>query len=142
MFQLNLVTPEKKLVTDLEVEEVIVPGFKGQLDILPGHAPLMTTLGTGVLKYRAKGSSSFEVTAVSWGYCHVSPTGVTILAETAESVAEINREKAEAQLKTANQKLLEPILEPDQISHLHHQVEQAQARLEALGISPGSQATH
>ena len=54
MFTLNLVTPEKKLVTDLEVEEVIVPGFKGQLDILPGHAPLMTTLGTGVLRYRAR----------------------------------------------------------------------------------------
>jgi F-type H+-transporting ATPase subunit epsilon len=135
MFQLNLVTPEKKLVTDLEVDEVIVPGFKGQLDILPGHAPLMTTLGTGVLKYRAKGSSTYEVTAVSWGYCHVSTEGVTVLAETAESVAEINRERAEAALKKASQQLLEPMLQADQMAHLQHTVARAQARLEALGTT-------
>ncbi len=39
MFTLNVVTPEKKIVTDLEIDEVIVPGYKGELDILPGHAP-------------------------------------------------------------------------------------------------------
>lgn len=135
MFQLNLVTPEKKLVTDLEIDEVIVPGFKGQLDILPGHAPLMTTLGTGVLKYRAKGSQTFEVTVVSWGYAHVHAEGVIILAETAESLEEINRERAEAALKKASQQLNEPILEADQMAELQNKVARAQARLEALNVT-------
>ena len=44
MFTLNVVTPEKKLVTDIEIDEVLVPAYRGQLDILPGHAPIMTTL--------------------------------------------------------------------------------------------------
>lgn len=133
MFALSLVTPEKKLVTDLEIEEVIVPGFKGQLDILPGHAPLMTTLGTGTVKYRAKGSSNYESVVVSWGYCEVHPEGVILLAEVAESIAEIDRARAEANLKKAQSALVDPLLEADQMEMMHRKVERNQARLVALG---------
>ena len=84
MFTLNLVTPEKRIVQDAEIDEVVVPAFRGQLDILPGHAPLMTTLGTGVLKYKLKGAANYETVVVGWGYAQVNPTGVVILAETAE----------------------------------------------------------
>jgi F-type H+-transporting ATPase subunit epsilon len=138
MFILNLVTPEKKLVTDTEIEEVIVPAYRGQLDILPGHAPLMTTLSTGVLKYRLKGNANFETVVVSWGYCEVNPQGVVILAETAESLEEIDRARAEAALKKAQTELLEPILEPDQITKLQHKLARAYARLEATGHSEQS----
>lgn len=133
MFTLNLVTPEKKLVTDLEIDEVLVPAFKGQLDILPGHAPLMTTLGTGLLKYKAKGASAHETVVVSWGYAQVNPQGVVILAETAESIEEIDRARAEAALKKAHATLMEPILEPDQIAKAQHKMARAQARLDATG---------
>ena len=135
MFVLNLVTPQKKLVTDTEIEEVIVPAYRGQLDILPGHAPLMTTLGTGLLKYRTKGNATFVTVVVSWGYCQVNADGVVVLAETAESLEEIDRARAEAALRTAETKLLEPILEPDQIARLQHKVARANARLQALGNS-------
>ncbi|NJL23840.1 MAG: ATP synthase F1 subunit epsilon [Calothrix sp. SM1_5_4] len=133
MFVLNLVTPEKKLVTELEVDEVIVPAHKGQLDILPGHAPLMTTLATGILKYRAKGGTELQTVVVSWGYCEVHPDGVVILAEIAESLEEIDHERAQAQVKKAKQALLDPLLESDQIEMFQHKLERAQARLEALG---------
>jgi len=133
MFTLNLVTPEKKLVTDLEIEEVIVPGFKGQLDILPGHAPLMTTLGTGALKYRAKGATAFETMVVSWGYCEVHPEGVVVLAEVAESLAEIDRARAEAALKKAQAALVDPLLEANQMEMMQRKVARNQARLAALG---------
>lgn len=132
MFTLNLVTPEKKLVTDLEVEEVIVPGFKGQLDILPGHAPLMTTLGTGVLRYRAKGSSTFDTAVVSWGYCEVFGDGIIVLAEVAESLAEIDRARAEAGAKKAELALVDPLLEADQIEMMHRKLSRNQARIAAL----------
>lgn len=123
------------MVTDLEIEEVIVPAYRGQLDILPGHAPLMTTLGTGLLKYRAKGSSQHETVVVSWGYCQVNPDGVVVLAETAESLEDIDRAAAEEAAKKAHTQLMEPILEPDQIEHLQRQLAEAQARLEAVGHS-------
>jgi F-type H+-transporting ATPase subunit epsilon len=134
MFSLNLVTPEKKLVTDLEIDEVIVPAYRGQLDILPGHSPLMTTLLTGILKYRAKGSSSYETVVVSWGYCEVHPEGVIVLAEIAESLEEIDRSRAEEQLKHAKKMLLDPLLEADQMEMFQHKMLRAQARLEALGV--------
>ena len=55
MFKLTIVTPEKRILVGQEVEEVTVPAFKGELNILPGHAPLMTTLETGVMKWKLKG---------------------------------------------------------------------------------------
>jgi F0F1-type ATP synthase epsilon subunit len=56
------------------------------------------------------------------------------LAETAESLEEIDRARAEAALKKAKQMLMEPILEPDQIAKLQHKLARANARLEALGV--------
>ena len=110
MFILNLVTPEKRIVTDAAIDEVIVPGHVGQLDILPGHAPLITTLSTGVLKYRLKDAAQFESVVVSWGYCEVHAQGVTILAETAEIPAEIDRARAEEALRRAQEKLVDPTI--------------------------------
>jgi F-type H+-transporting ATPase subunit epsilon len=142
MFTLSLVTPEKKLITDLEIDEVLVPGYRGQLDILPGHAPLLTTLLTGLLKYRAKGSATLETVVVSWGYCEVHPAGVVVLAEIAESLEEIDRQRAEEQLKHATKMLLDPLLPSNQIEEFRHKEERALARLEALGIHGGSTTSH
>ena len=141
MFKLNLVTPEKRILTDTEIDEVIVPGYRGQLDILPGHAPLITTLSTGVLKYRLKGSSELVAVVVSWGYCEVHPEGVTVLAETAESLAEIDKQRAETAMKAAQTKLMEPILEPDQIVTMQRKLARAQTRLNATGHG-GNDTSH
>lgn len=131
MFKLNLVTPEKKLVTDEEVEEVIAPGSQGQMDIFPGHAPLVGTLMTGVLKYRLKGSSTFTPVVVSWGYVSIHPDGVSILAETAESVEEIDRKRAEEAVEKAKKNLVDPYIDMDQIEKFQRKLNRAQARLEA-----------
>jgi F-type H+-transporting ATPase subunit epsilon len=136
-FKLNLVTPEKRIVTDGEIDEVIIPGHRGQLDILPGHAPLITTLSEGVLKYRLKGSATFESVVVSWGYAEIHADGVSVLAETAESLAEINKQRAEEALKKAEARLMDPMLEPDQVETLQRKMRRAQARLHA-----GSNETH
>jgi F-type H+-transporting ATPase subunit epsilon len=130
MFALNLVTPEKKIATELEVDEVIVPAERGQLTFLPGHAPLITTLQLGLLKYKAKGQSQWESVVVSWGYCEVNPNGVTVLAETAETIEEIDRERAEASVKRAQKKLAEPNLEPNQITKYQRKLKRALARIE------------
>ncbi len=57
--QLIVVTPERQLL-NVAVVEVTVPGLDGELGVLPGHAPLITELGIGELKYRAADASQSE----------------------------------------------------------------------------------
>lgn len=96
MFILTLVTPQKKIVEGAPLAKVFVPGFRGELEILPGHAPLITTLGEGVLKYKLEGSSDLKAVAVSWGYCEVTAKGqVNILVESAEAPEDIDLKRAE-----------------------------------------------
>jgi F-type H+-transporting ATPase subunit epsilon len=133
MFVLNFVTPEKKICTDLEVEEVIVPGDRGELTLLPGHAPLITTLHEGIVRYRAKGQSDYVSAVVSWGYCEVNPLGVSVLAETAESIEEVDRDRAEASLRRAQKRIVEPDLEPDQLIKYQRKMKRAMARLGTNG---------
>lgn len=91
---LNIVTPTKNLLQNAEVEEVIVPAFRGELGILPGHSPLISTLDTGVMKYRLAGESEFKKVVISWGYLEVGPDTVNVLSETAEDPYEIDLHRA------------------------------------------------
>jgi F-type H+-transporting ATPase subunit epsilon len=99
--KLSVVTPEKRIVTDVEATEVYVPGHRGELGILPGHAPLVTTLSTGILRWKVKGSDKEETAAVSWGYCEVLADQVTVLAETAEVASELDAKRAQDALDKA-----------------------------------------
>ena len=90
-FQLEIVTPEKKVV-DTAAEEVQIPGKNGYLGILPGHAPLITELAVGEITYREHATE--QHLAVAWGFAEVLPEKVTILAETAERPSEIDVERA------------------------------------------------
>jgi F-type H+-transporting ATPase subunit epsilon len=100
---LNLVTPTKKLVVDQEVDAIRVPGFRGELDILEGHVALVTTLSTGVLQYKLKGSNTFKKAIISWGYLEVVDNQVIILAETAETPEEIDLQRAKIALEKSEQ---------------------------------------
>ncbi len=101
-FQLEIVTPEKKVV-DTAAEEVQIPGKNGYLGVLPGHAPLITELAVGEIKYR-EGSSEQRL-AVAWGFAEVLPDKVTILAETAERPADIDVARAQKAKDRAEQRL-------------------------------------
>lgn len=133
MFKLTLVTPQKRLLTDVEIEEVILPAFVGQLNILPGHAPLMTTLTAGILKVRLKGESQFKSAAISWGYCEVNASGVNVLAETAEWPEELNKLRIEEQLKIAHQRMQQAGLEPTAYVQAQRKLQKEQARIDILG---------
>jgi F-type H+-transporting ATPase subunit epsilon len=88
-FQFNLVSPEKLLFTG-EVTQVDVPGAEGDLGVLAGHAPFVTTLRPGILTmYREGGTLKV---AVSGGFAEVSDTGLTVLADVAVPVEDVNRE--------------------------------------------------
>jgi len=101
-FQLEIVTPEKMVVNEA-AEEAQIPGLNGYLGILPGHAPLISELGVGVITYRAGGVT--KNLAVAWGFAEVLQDKVTILAETAERPEEIDVARAQQAKERAEQLL-------------------------------------
>lgn len=106
LLQLEIVTPERLVEKD-EVTEVELPGRDGYMGVLPGHAPLITELGVGEIRYRGDGME-YRL-AVAWGFAEILSNKVTILAETAERANEIDvnraraaKERAEEHLRAAN----------------------------------------
>jgi F-type H+-transporting ATPase subunit epsilon len=88
---LQIVTPYEKVVNEY-VDEVRVPGVEGELGILYGHAPLLTSLHTGEVGYKIEGKE--EILCVSWGFAEVLYDKVTLLVETAEVAHKIDLERA------------------------------------------------
>src|SRR4051812_46095545 len=91
-FQLEIVTPDKMVVNE-PAEEAQIPGLNGYMGILPGHAPLISELGVGIISYRSGGAT--KTLSVAWGFAEVLPDKVTILAETAERPNEIDVGRAQ-----------------------------------------------
>jgi F-type H+-transporting ATPase subunit epsilon len=135
MFTLTMVTPEKKLLVGQEIEEVFVPAHRGELNVLPGHAPLMSTLRAGVLKYRLKGDSTVHHVAISWGYCQVNPFGVSVLAETVETPEEIDVARAEVSFKEAEQRSLSETMDETAFEANRAQMARAMARKQAAALA-------
>ena len=100
--ELEIVTPERLVVAD-RADEVQIPGKNGYLGVMPGHAPLITELAVGEIRYTKAGVT--ERLAVAWGFAEVLPEKVTILAETAERAGEIDVERAEQARKRAEAEL-------------------------------------
>jgi F-type H+-transporting ATPase subunit epsilon len=90
---LQVVTPEHDVAHD-EVDFVEMPALDGDIGVLPGHAPLLTELGTGVLMYRSNGVQHFA--AVAGGFAEVLPDRVILLAEVAELGENIDVARAQA----------------------------------------------
>jgi F-type H+-transporting ATPase subunit epsilon len=99
---LELATPSRMVVA-AEVDEVVVPGSEGYFGVLPGHAPLLATLGIGELTYRS-GRDEHHV-AVSCGFAEVRNDKIILLADVAETPADIDRARAERARERAEARL-------------------------------------
>ena len=100
--KLEVATPTR-LVVSREADEVVVPGSEGSFGVLPGHAPLLSLVGTGEVMYRT-GREEHHL-AVSGGFAEVGPNHVTILAESAERPEEIDAARATRALARAQGRL-------------------------------------
>ena len=98
----ELATPTRMLIS-ADVEEVVAPGTEGYFGVLPGHAPFLTTLGSGEVCYRT--GREERCLAVSGGFAEVTGERVIILAESAELPEEIDRARAEQAKQRAEQRL-------------------------------------
>lgn len=94
----RVISPDRT-VWDSEAEEVILPSTTGQVGILPGHAPLLTALDTGVMRVRA--SKDWTPIALLGGFAEVEENEVTILVNGAERGDAIALEDAKAEFEAA-----------------------------------------
>lgn len=97
----ELVTQERKVFEDTEVDSLSIPGIEGEMGIRPGHAPVLTTLGFGELVIR-KGNAE-ERFAIYGGVVDVRPDKVVVLADLADSSFAISEEMARAARERAQQ---------------------------------------
>jgi F-type H+-transporting ATPase subunit epsilon len=99
---LEVVTPDRALIRE-EVDEVVVPGSEGELGVLPGHTPLLSSLKIGELWYR-QGQEKHYL-AIAFGFVEVLPDRVTVLADVGERAQEIDVNRAERAKQRAEQLL-------------------------------------
>jgi len=103
------------MVFEGDVDIVVLPGSAGEMGILPHHAPLLTTLNYGFIKVRTKGKE--EIFTVAGGVAEIQPDIVTVLADAAENIQEIDLNRAEAARKRAEE-MLEKGVPPDTDTYL------------------------
>ncbi len=99
---LEVVTPHGLLFRD-EVESVQAPGSEGSFGVLPGHIPMLVTLGAGEIIYR-KGGETGHIVCL-FGFCEVLPDRVHIMAESGERAEEIDVTRAENARKNAAERM-------------------------------------
>ena len=113
------IVSQDRTVFQGDVDIVILPGASGEMGILPHHAPVLTILKYGVIKIRKDGKE--ELFAVAGGMAEVQPDIVTVLADAAENVADIDITRAQAAKKRAE----------DALAHLKPEDHDAYLRMEA-----------
>lgn len=99
--EVDIVTGERVILHETDVDMVIAPGADGTLGILPKHAPLISTLAPGELRVKKGGRE--ESIVVFGGFIEVTPEKVTILADSAERIEEIDVERADEARKRAEE---------------------------------------
>jgi F-type H+-transporting ATPase subunit epsilon len=97
MIAFELVSPERLLLSD-DVEMVVVPGAEGDFGVLKGHVPLISTIRPGVIEVYKKRPERSERIFVRGGFAEVTGDRCTVLADQAQSVAELDRSAIDQQI--------------------------------------------
>jgi len=100
--RLEIVTPQKKVFSE-NVDFLVAPGSEGELGILPKHAPLITSLDIGIM--RVQQDKKYTKVVVTGGFMEVRDNRVTVLANAAERVEDIDVQRAEAAKQRAEERL-------------------------------------
>jgi F-type H+-transporting ATPase subunit epsilon len=98
---LDIVTPERLVLSEGGFDIIIAPGTVGELGLLPRHAPLMTTLEIGELRAR-RGNEELSM-AIAGGFLELRDDRVTVLVDSAERSEEIDIARAEAARRSAQE---------------------------------------
>lgn len=143
--ELQVVTPARHVLQET-VLALEIPGKEGYLGVLPGHAPLITELGIGILAYRT--ASATRYLTIIEGYAEILPDRVIVLAEISEKAEEIDVTRTRTAHERAQAELLKATVGSPEWHERRLAIERALVRLNAVakaGISgaPGApSATH
>jgi len=127
---LTVVTPEHAVLESVACDEVTLPTLRGEIGILPGHTPLITLLGIGVVGYRDGARKSFV--AVREGFAEISSDVVRVLADRAVGQKDVDRAAAERDRQSAEKRHLDVVGE-EQLEAVNADQEYAEARLKVAG---------
>jgi F-type H+-transporting ATPase subunit epsilon len=103
-FKLEVITPDRKVLSDDRIVSVTLPGVEGYIGVLAGHAPLMTVLGCGELDFR-RADGTDDAMAICSGFVEVLDNKVTVLSDSAELVSEIDLDRAKQAAQRAEQRI-------------------------------------
>ncbi len=126
---LEIATPERQLLSE-QVSEVELPGRDGYLGVLPGHAPLISELAHGVLRYVGKGGTTYL--SILGGFVEIVDDHVRVLADAAFRKEEIDVEKARADLKRSQDAMAQAASDIDPAQALEDS-QRAQALIDTSG---------
>ena len=105
-FNLSILAPERKLLQNEAVESLIITTVEGEIEVLPGHADMISTLDTGRFVYRS--SKGTKITGViSTGFLNIENGSVKVIAETIELAGEIDKNRAKQAQANAEKRLSE-----------------------------------
>ena len=124
------IVSQDRMVFSGDAEMVLLPGVEGVMGILPHHSPLLTTLAFGVITVVTKNERDFFT--VSGGVAEVQPDQVTILADAAENVEEIDIARAEAAKNKAESLLADKsTMSMEELENLRNSLRRSSLRLDA-----------
>ncbi len=125
------IVSQDRTVYEGDADIVVVPGVDGEMGILPNHSPLISTLKYGILKVRRGGEE--QIFTIAGGVVEVQPDIVTVLADAAENVAEIDIARAEAARKRAEEFIKKgPPPDADAYLRMEAALRRSQLRLDAV----------
>jgi F-type H+-transporting ATPase subunit epsilon len=102
-FKFELVTPERMALSE-DVAQVVVPGVEGEFTVLPGHAPVISALRPGVIEVALPDAGKTRI-FVKGGFAEVDAGHLTVLAERALPIEEMDAATVAAELEVAEAEL-------------------------------------
>ena len=124
------IVSQDRVVYQGDADMVVLPGALGEMGILPNHSPVLSVLQFGLIRVRNQGAE--QVFTVAGGVVEVQPDQVTVLADAAENVAEIDIQRAEAARRRAEELLKEGVgKDPDTYLKIQAALKRSNLRLDA-----------
>lgn len=111
-FTLEMVTPDRVVLTNTDVVSLVAPGVDGYLGVMAHHAPLLTELVIGEITVKHSDNTEDHI-ATTGGFMEVANNKVTILSDAAEKAHEIDMARAEEAVKRAEERLSNPTQDID-----------------------------
>ena len=137
--ELQVVTPQRHVLQDT-VQYIEMPGKEGYLGILPGHAPLLTELGIGILSYQKNGQTRYLT--IAHGYAEVLPDRVIVLAEISDRAEEVDVTRTREGVEAAKAKLAKASPGDEDWQRASVELERCLNGLQAAARIGATSATH